>query len=189
MICSIPGLEVTFDQILYGNLVDHVSLTILHCYSEWLNSSPNCFLHQVNHHGSLHTPTSRPIIIWKLHILSLMFQRYAFFKKRHILRPPESLADTNYVHSSVSLPSKATYFWMRTILQQSCKNPLELKDLGRPPEVVIFTYNIGSNFTANSFNFVCIVFTVGNWFLILCGLKFSTVHLNVFKVFFSSRVM
>ena len=36
----------------------------------------------------------------------------------------------------------------------------------------------------SAFNFVCIVFIVGNWFLILCGLKFSTVHLNVFKVFF-----
>jgi len=64
-----------------------------------------------------------------------VLQRYAFFKKRRILRPPESLADTNYVQSAVSLPSKATYFWMWSVLEHACKNVLELKDLGRPPEV------------------------------------------------------
>jgi len=72
--------------------------------------------------------------VLKLHSFS-SFQRYAFFSKRRILRPPESLADTNYVQSAVSLPSKATYFWMFSILQHATKNPLELKDLGRPPEV------------------------------------------------------
>jgi hypothetical protein len=65
-------------------------------------------------------------------------QQYAFFKKRRILKPPESLAETNYVQSAVSLPSKATYFWMRFILEHALRNPLELKDLGRLPEVFEF---------------------------------------------------
>jgi hypothetical protein len=52
-----------------------------------------------------------------------------------VLKPPESLAETNYVQSAVSLPSKATYFWMRFILEHALRNPLELKDLGRLPEV------------------------------------------------------
>jgi len=57
-----------------------------------------------------------------------------------MLRPPESLADTNYVQSAVSLPSKATYFWMVSTLARACRNPLELKDLGRPPEVFHVLY-------------------------------------------------
>lgn len=54
-----------------------------------------------------------------------------------MLKPPESLAETDYVQSAVSLPSKATYFWMRSLINQAGKNPLELKDLGQLPEVRI----------------------------------------------------
>ncbi|ESN96276.1 hypothetical protein HELRODRAFT_67618 [Helobdella robusta] len=64
--------------------------------------------------------------------------RYAFFKKRRMLKPPEYLADTNYVQSAVSLPSKATYFWIRGIVNQAVKTPLDLKDLGSLPRVYEF---------------------------------------------------
>ena len=65
----------------------------------------------------------------------LIHQRYAFFTKKRALKAPDYLANTNYVHSGVSLPSKATFFWLRSLISQSLKKPLEMADLGALPKV------------------------------------------------------
>ena len=64
-----------------------------------------------------------------------MPQRYVFFMNPQKVKPPEDLQDlgVRFLQPFVNLLSKATYWWMNTLIISAHKKPIDLKAIGKLP--------------------------------------------------------
>ncbi|KAK2502427.1 hypothetical protein MC885_019751, partial [Smutsia gigantea] len=62
-------------------------------------------------------------------------QRYVFFMNPQKVKPPEDLQDlgVRFLQPFVNLLSKATYWWMNTLIISAHKKPIDLKAIGKLP--------------------------------------------------------
>lgn len=62
-------------------------------------------------------------------------QRYVFFMNPQKVKPPEDLQDlgVRFLQPFVNLLSKATYWWMNTLIISAHKKPVDLKAIGKLP--------------------------------------------------------
>lgn len=62
-------------------------------------------------------------------------QRYVFFVNPQKVKPPEDLQDlgVRFLQPFVNLLSKATYWWMNTLIISAHKKPIDLKAIGKLP--------------------------------------------------------
>lgn len=62
-------------------------------------------------------------------------QRYVFFMNPQKVKPPEDLQDlgVRFLQPFVNLLSKATYWWMNTLIISAHRKPIDLKAIGKLP--------------------------------------------------------
>ncbi|KAG8138433.1 hypothetical protein E2320_004332, partial [Naja naja] len=62
-------------------------------------------------------------------------QKYVFFSNPQKVKPPEDLQDlgVRFLQPFVNLLSKATYWWMNTLIISAHKKPIDLKAIGKLP--------------------------------------------------------
>ncbi|XP_015261974.1 PREDICTED: ATP-binding cassette sub-family C member 9-like, partial [Gekko japonicus] len=62
-------------------------------------------------------------------------RRYMFFTKPQKVKPPEDLQDlgVRFLQPFVNLVSKATYWWMNTLIISAHRKPIDLKAIGKLP--------------------------------------------------------
>ncbi|XP_043943727.1 ATP-binding cassette sub-family C member 9 isoform X1 [Protopterus annectens] len=62
-------------------------------------------------------------------------RKYVFFKNQQKVKPPEDLQDlgVRFLQPFVNLLSKATYWWMNTVIISAHKRPIDLKIVGKLP--------------------------------------------------------
>ncbi|KAG3292284.1 ATP binding cassette subfamily C member 9 [Ictidomys tridecemlineatus] len=65
----------------------------------------------------------------------LLVLRYVFFMNPQKVKPPEDLQDlgVRFLQPFVNLLSKATYWWMNTLIISAHKKPIDLKAIGKLP--------------------------------------------------------
>ncbi|XP_067860824.1 ATP-binding cassette sub-family C member 9-like isoform X1 [Heptranchias perlo] len=65
----------------------------------------------------------------------IIFRKYVFFKIPKKVKPPEDLQDlgVRFLQPFVNLLSKATYWWMNTLIISAHKRPIDLKTIGKLP--------------------------------------------------------
>lgn len=66
---------------------------------------------------------------------SSYLQRYVFFMNPQKVKPPEDLQDlgVRFLQPFVNLLSKATYWWMNTLIISAHRKPIDLKAIGKLP--------------------------------------------------------
>lgn len=64
-----------------------------------------------------------------------LLQRYVFFMNPQKVKPPEDLQDlgVRFLQPFVNLLSKATYWWMNTLIISAHRKPIDLKAIGKLP--------------------------------------------------------
>ncbi|KAK9400169.1 ATP-binding cassette sub-family C member 9 [Crotalus adamanteus] len=62
-------------------------------------------------------------------------RKYVFFSSPQKVKPPEDLQDlgVRFLQPFVNLLSKATYWWMNTLIMSAHKKPIDLKAIGKLP--------------------------------------------------------
>ncbi|XP_062928444.1 ATP-binding cassette sub-family C member 9-like isoform X2 [Mobula hypostoma] len=65
----------------------------------------------------------------------IIFRKYVFFNNPKKVKPPEDLQDlgVRFLQPFVNLLSKATYWWMNTLIISAHKRPIDLKTIGKLP--------------------------------------------------------
>ncbi|XP_078091433.1 ATP-binding cassette sub-family C member 9-like isoform X2 [Mustelus asterias] len=65
----------------------------------------------------------------------IIFRKYVFFVNPKKVKPPEDLQDlgVRFLQPFVNLLSKATYWWMNTLIISAHKRPIDLKTIGKLP--------------------------------------------------------
>ncbi|XP_048409960.1 ATP-binding cassette sub-family C member 9 isoform X1 [Stegostoma tigrinum] len=65
----------------------------------------------------------------------IIFRKYVFFANPKKVKPPEDLQDlgVRFLQPFVNLLSKATYWWMNTLIISAHKRPIDLKTIGKLP--------------------------------------------------------
>ncbi|XP_069765084.1 ATP-binding cassette sub-family C member 9-like isoform X1 [Narcine bancroftii] len=65
----------------------------------------------------------------------ILFRKYVFFNNPKKVKPPEDLQDlgVRFLQPFVNLLSKATYWWMNTLIISAHKRPIDLKAIGKLP--------------------------------------------------------
>ncbi|KAM4676445.1 ATP-binding cassette sub-family C member 9 isoform 3-T5 [Discoglossus pictus] len=64
-----------------------------------------------------------------------VIRKYVFFMSPQKVKPPEDLQDlgVRFLQPFVNLLSKATYWWMNTLIMSAHKRPIDLKTIGKLP--------------------------------------------------------
>ncbi|XP_006728892.1 ATP-binding cassette sub-family C member 9 [Leptonychotes weddellii] len=135
------------------NLVPHVFLLFITfpiLFIGWGSQSSKV---QIHHNTWLHFPghNLRWILTFALlfvHVCEIaegivsdslfiedLYQRYVFFMNPQKVKPPEDLQDlgVRFLQPFVNLLSKATYWWMNTLIISAHKKPIDLKAIGKLP--------------------------------------------------------
>ncbi|XP_078409735.1 ATP-binding cassette sub-family C member 9-like isoform X3 [Cetorhinus maximus] len=65
----------------------------------------------------------------------IIFRKYVFFANPKKVKPPEDLQDlgVRFLQPFVNLLSKATYWWMNTLIISAHRRPIDLKTIGKLP--------------------------------------------------------
>ncbi|XP_041058370.1 ATP-binding cassette sub-family C member 9 isoform X3 [Carcharodon carcharias] len=65
----------------------------------------------------------------------IIFRKYVFFANPKKVKPPEDLQDlgVRFLQPFVNLLSKATYWWMNTLILSAHRRPIDLKTIGKLP--------------------------------------------------------
>ncbi|XP_074050394.1 ATP-binding cassette sub-family C member 9 isoform X3 [Macrotis lagotis] len=74
-------------------------------------------------------------LLMAVEINVIRVRRYVFFMKPQKVKPPEDLQDlgVRFLQPFVNLLSKATYWWMNTLIISAHKKPIDLKAIGKLP--------------------------------------------------------
>ncbi|ELW60555.1 ATP-binding cassette sub-family C member 9 [Tupaia chinensis] len=74
-------------------------------------------------------------LLMAVEINVIRVRRYVFFMNPQKVKPPEDLQDlgVRFLQPFVNLLSKATYWWMNTLIISAHKKPIDLKAIGRLP--------------------------------------------------------
>ncbi|XP_062839294.1 ATP-binding cassette sub-family C member 9 isoform X6 [Anolis carolinensis] len=74
-------------------------------------------------------------LLMAVEINVIRVRRYMFFTKPQKVKPPEDLQDlgVRFLQPFVNLLSKATYWWMNTLIISAHKKPIDLKAIGKLP--------------------------------------------------------
>lgn len=79
------------------------------------------------------------LIIVEMDVLRV--QKYAFFQEPCPVHSPEELANLKYIQPYVSFLSKATFWWITSLMRKGYRHVLELHDLGKLPMTEQATWN------------------------------------------------
>ncbi|XP_007503592.1 ATP-binding cassette sub-family C member 9 isoform X4 [Monodelphis domestica] len=74
-------------------------------------------------------------LLMAVEINVIRVRRYVFFMKPQKVKPPEDLQDlgVRFLQPFVNLLSKATYWWMNTLIISAHRKPIDLKAIGKLP--------------------------------------------------------
>uniref|UniRef100_A0A5F9D9N4 ATP binding cassette subfamily C member 9 n=1 Tax=Oryctolagus cuniculus TaxID=9986 RepID=A0A5F9D9N4_RABIT len=74
-------------------------------------------------------------LLMAVEINVIRIRRYVFFMNPQKVKPPEDLQDlgVRFLQPFVNLLSKATYWWMNTLIISAHKKPIDLKAIGKLP--------------------------------------------------------
>uniref|UniRef100_A0A8C8VR43 ATP binding cassette subfamily C member 9 n=1 Tax=Pelusios castaneus TaxID=367368 RepID=A0A8C8VR43_9SAUR len=74
-------------------------------------------------------------LLMAVEINVILVRRYVFFMNPQKVKPPEDLQDlgVRFLQPFVNLLSKATYWWMNTLIISAHKKPIDLKAIGKLP--------------------------------------------------------
>ncbi|EFB26499.1 hypothetical protein PANDA_003300 [Ailuropoda melanoleuca] len=74
-------------------------------------------------------------LLMAVEINVIRVRRYVFFMNPQKVKPPEDLQDlgVRFLQPFVNLLSKATYWWMNTLIISAHKKPIDLKAIGKLP--------------------------------------------------------
>ncbi|XP_077196333.1 ATP-binding cassette sub-family C member 9 isoform X5 [Paroedura picta] len=74
-------------------------------------------------------------LLMAVEINVIRVRRYVFFTNPQKVKPPEDLQDlgVRFLQPFVNLVSKATYWWMNTLIISAHKKPIDLKAIGKLP--------------------------------------------------------
>ncbi|KAG8438542.1 hypothetical protein GDO86_004924 [Hymenochirus boettgeri] len=74
-------------------------------------------------------------LLMAVEINVIRVRKYVFFSNQQKVKPPEDLQDlgVRFLHPFVNLLSKATYWWMNTLIISAHKRPIDLKTIGKLP--------------------------------------------------------
>ncbi|NXY86125.1 ABCC9 protein, partial [Alcedo cyanopectus] len=74
-------------------------------------------------------------LLMAVEINVIRVRRYVFFMNPQKVKPPEDLQDlgVRFLQPFVNLLSKATYWWMNTLIISAHKKPVDLKAIGKLP--------------------------------------------------------
>ncbi|XP_048355473.1 ATP-binding cassette sub-family C member 9 isoform X9 [Sphaerodactylus townsendi] len=74
-------------------------------------------------------------LLMAVEINVIRIRRYVFFNNPQKVKPPEDLQDlgVRFLQPFVNLVSKATYWWMNTLIISAHKKPIDLKAIGKLP--------------------------------------------------------
>ncbi|XP_007437455.1 ATP-binding cassette sub-family C member 9 [Python bivittatus] len=74
-------------------------------------------------------------LLMAVEINVIRIRRYVFFSSPQKVKPPEDLQDlgVRFLQPFVNLLSKATYWWMNTLIISAHKKPIDLKAIGKLP--------------------------------------------------------
>ncbi|XP_012496432.1 PREDICTED: ATP-binding cassette sub-family C member 9 [Propithecus coquereli] len=74
-------------------------------------------------------------LLMAVEINVIRVRRYVFFTNPQKVKPPEDLQDlgVRFLQPFVNLLSKATYWWMNTLIISAHKKPIDLKAIGKLP--------------------------------------------------------
>ncbi|KAL8222320.1 UNVERIFIED_CONTAM: ATP-binding cassette, sub-C (CFTR MRP), member 9, partial [Gekko kuhli] len=77
-------------------------------------------------------------LLMAVEINVIRVRRYMFFTNPQKVKPPEDLQDlgVRFLQPFVNLVSKATYWWMNTLIISAHKKPIDLKAIGKLPIVM-----------------------------------------------------